>query len=148
MESGKNKDTRLMLRTYELLDFIKKFMRRVEQAINSLGPKFIQKFCIEKMRGDHKTPTQALAQIKTYKKLTALQSAKLFQQIHCPEQTPKKNLYLTPNSTQSNFHDTNRNHEEDCNLDEPEEEKQQVCTKTHKKAMLSIDKIISTIKDN
>jgi hypothetical protein len=41
-----------MLRTYELLDFIKKFLRPIEHAINSMGVKFIQKYCIEKMRGD------------------------------------------------------------------------------------------------
>ena len=30
-------DAHLMLRTYELLDFIKKYLRRVETAINQIG---------------------------------------------------------------------------------------------------------------
>jgi len=38
-----------MLRTYELLDFIKKYLRRVETAINQIGIKFIQKYCIDKL---------------------------------------------------------------------------------------------------
>ena len=38
-----------MLRTYELLEFIKKFLRRVEAAINSIGIKFIHKYCIDKL---------------------------------------------------------------------------------------------------
>ena len=41
----------LMLRSYELLDFIKKYLRPIETAINSMGIKFIQKYCIEKMKG-------------------------------------------------------------------------------------------------
>jgi hypothetical protein len=45
------KEKHLMLRTYDLMDFIKKFMRRIELAITTMGAKFIQKYCIEKMRG-------------------------------------------------------------------------------------------------
>ena len=37
------------MRTYELLDFIKKYLRRVETAINQIGIKFIQKYCIDKL---------------------------------------------------------------------------------------------------
>lgn len=42
-------DAHLMLRTYELLDFIKKYLRRVETALNQLGIKFIQKYCLDKL---------------------------------------------------------------------------------------------------
>ena len=42
-------DAHLMLRTYELLEFIKKFLRRVEAAINSIGIKFIHKYCVDKL---------------------------------------------------------------------------------------------------
>lgn len=35
------KNSHLMLRTYELLDFIKKFLRPIENAINQLGFEFI-----------------------------------------------------------------------------------------------------------
>ena len=53
--TGGNKDLHLMLRTYELLDFIKKFLRPIEFAITNIGAKFIQKYCIEKMRGENVT---------------------------------------------------------------------------------------------
>lgn len=39
---------RLMLRTYELLDFVKKYLRRVEAALKSVGLPFITKYCLEK----------------------------------------------------------------------------------------------------
>ena len=35
------KNSHLMLRTYELLDFIKKFLKKIENAINQLGFEFI-----------------------------------------------------------------------------------------------------------
>jgi len=39
------------LRSYDFQEFIKKFLRLFEQVIQNLGIKFIQKYCIEKMRG-------------------------------------------------------------------------------------------------
>jgi hypothetical protein len=37
-----------MLRTYELLDFIKKYLRRFEAALKKVGLPFISKYCLEK----------------------------------------------------------------------------------------------------
>jgi hypothetical protein len=51
-----SKDLHLLFRTYELLDFIKKFLRRIENAITQMGAKFIQKYCIEKMRDQSNSP--------------------------------------------------------------------------------------------
>jgi hypothetical protein len=39
---------RLMMRTYNLLDFVKKYLRRVEAALKSVGLPFITKYCLEK----------------------------------------------------------------------------------------------------
>ena len=50
VDSNSNDENRYM-RTYELLSFVHKFLRLVEGAITNLGPKFIQKYCIEKMKG-------------------------------------------------------------------------------------------------
>ena len=44
-----DEDQHLMLRTYELLDFIKKYLRKIENALKQIGINFIQKYCIEKM---------------------------------------------------------------------------------------------------
>ena len=82
-------DAHLMLRTYELLDFIKKYLRRVETAINQIGIKFIQKYCIDKLgsksiQSEHgvkatysKSKTKKLSeekneviQIRSYRKVT------------------------------------------------------------------------------
>jgi hypothetical protein len=38
----------MMLRTYELLDFVKKFFKRVEMALSKIGLPFIINYCLEK----------------------------------------------------------------------------------------------------
>ena len=78
-----------MLRTYELLDFIKKYLRRIENALNHIGIKFIQKYCIEKMGSksiqnelklDKNKKLQEdkndVIQIKSYRKITSLKHIK------------------------------------------------------------------------
>ena len=42
------KNKHLMIRSYELLDFIKKFLRPIEDAINSLGVAFVSEQCLER----------------------------------------------------------------------------------------------------
>ena len=49
--AGDSSEANRYLRTYELLSFVQKYLRLIEGAIKSLGPKFIQKYCIEKMKG-------------------------------------------------------------------------------------------------
>ena len=45
-----DKSAHLKLRTYSLMDFVKKFMRPIEMAINKVGTQFIEENCVEKMR--------------------------------------------------------------------------------------------------
>lgn len=60
-------DAHLMLRTYELLDFIKKYLRRVETAINQIGIKFIHKYCIDKLGSKSIQSENVLKAAKTKK---------------------------------------------------------------------------------
>lgn len=39
---------RLALRTYDLIDFIKKYLRKIEEAVKRVGINFIVKYCLEK----------------------------------------------------------------------------------------------------
>ena len=39
---------RMALRTYDLIDFIKKYLRRIEDAVKKVGINFIVKYCLEK----------------------------------------------------------------------------------------------------
>ena len=57
-------------------------------------------------------------------------------------------IYTSPLVSQGNMNDTRPlfELEEDCNLSDNEEEKTQIQGSTQKKALLSIDKIISSIK--
>ena len=123
------KEVHLLFRTYELLDFIKKFLRQIENAITQMGSKFIQKYCIEKLRDQSKTSPSKnkksfeskneLTQIKCYKKYTAVEAAKIFQEKH-----EEKALYTSPLTSQGNMYDTRMMEpEEDCNLSDNEEEK-------------------------
>ena len=76
---------RLMMRTYNLLDFVKKFLRRIETALKSVGIPFITKYCLEKycsfaQQSPVKKPTHKsllnekneIIQIPCFKKQSAL----------------------------------------------------------------------------
>lgn len=79
-----------------------------------MGTKFIQKYCIEKLRDQSNSSPQKtkksfeskneLTQIKSYRKLTAVEAAKIFQEKHTGEQ--EKALYTSPLVSMGNMNDT------------------------------------------
>ena len=106
-----------------MLDFVKKYLRQFERAINSIGLKFISKFCIDKENTwglNDKKPTKSLKneliEIKCYRLNSYV------PQINLTQQNGKSSKFNTEFSD-NKFEDED---DEDCNLSEDEEEKSQV----------------------
>lgn len=134
-------DKALMLRSYTLLEFVQKFCRRIENALkNSLGMQFITKYCLQKYgsypsqkQNDLVIDKEEIVQMTCYKRPNAIQMLRDNEKMK-KSQTKKKIEGKLPLV------------EEDCNLSDEEEEKTQTHQGAQKKALLSIDKILNSIK--
>lgn len=74
-----------MLRTYELLEFVQKFLRKVEVALKKIGMPFIVNYCLEKygtigskQKSSNKMPEKSeIIQIQCFKHKAVIEAANL-----------------------------------------------------------------------
>lgn len=132
-------------------------MRIIEKSIEQMGVEFIIDYCIKKgdpanltkqitkRRGSKKN--NDLVQIQCYRKNDPLEAAKqLFENKRKEEgKEPVQGGSVMVSANQSTAHMENEE-EEECNLSDNEEEKTTVQASTQKKAFLSLDKILNSIK--
>lgn len=139
-----------MLRTYELLEFVQKFLRKIELALKKIGMPFIMNYCLEKygtlggkQKGKADHGKNDIVQIQCFKAKAVIEAANI--QLIDHKDTPMNQTASTMRKTGS-IDGGYVTPDEDCNLSDGEEEKTQTHHSTQKKAFLSIDKILNTIK--